>query len=261
MRLSPRYPAWYLWELGYAYRLAGRYKDAIATQQEVLVRNPDYLFAYTELVLNYIWVWVFQFDRDLQILEQALEKAQRAVALNDALPFAHASLGFVYLWKQQYEQALASGARAIALAEQSSAPSDSTYAASYSIMALILSHVGQPEKALEMAETAMRLDSPFYADLYASSLGTAYYLTGRHEEAIAALKRSAMHYPAYLWAYAYLAAVYSELGREEEARAAVSEMLRISPHYSLSMTRQRWPFKDPAQLERFLTALRKAGLK
>jgi len=31
MRLSPRYPDWYRWTLGRAYRLAGDYKNAIAS--------------------------------------------------------------------------------------------------------------------------------------------------------------------------------------------------------------------------------------
>ncbi len=33
------------------------------------------------------------------------------------------------------------------------------------------------------------------------------------------------------------------------------------PHFSLEVHRQRAPIKDPATLERMLTALRKAGLK
>jgi hypothetical protein len=51
----------------------------------------------------------------------------------------------------------------------------------------------------------------------------------------------------------------SELAREEEARAA--EVLRINPQFSLEALQQRLPYKDPAELERHLAALRKAGLK
>ena len=45
-------------------------------------------------------------------------------------------------------------------------------------------------------------------------------LSGRYEEAIATLKQFLTHYPNILHAHLILAAVYSELGREEEARAA-----------------------------------------
>ena len=58
-----------------------------------------------------------------------------------------------------------------------------------------------------------------------------------------------------------LTAVYSELGKEAEARAEVVEVLRINPQFSLELHKQRVPIKDPAVLERHITALRKAGLK
>jgi hypothetical protein len=57
------------------------------------------------------------------------------------------------------------------------------------------------------------------------------------------------------------AAVYSELGREAEARAEAAEVLRINPKFPLEVHKQREPIKDPAVLERHLAALRKAGLK
>jgi len=37
--------------------------------------------------------------------------------------------------------------------------------------------------------------------------------------------------------------------------------LRINPSFSLELGPQTWPYKDPAQLERDMAALRKAGLK
>ena len=46
-----------------------------------------------------------------------------------------------------------------------------------------------------------------------------------------------------------------------EAQAEVAELLRISPKFSLEGFRQVMPFKDPAESERYLAALRKAGLK
>ena len=57
-----------------------------------------------------------------------------------------------------------------------------------------------------------------------------------------------------------LAGIQSELGRKEEAQAEVAEVLRISPRASLEGQRERMPFKDQAVLERYLNALRKAGL-
>ena len=75
------------------------------------------------------------------------------------------------------------------------------------------------------------------------------------------LQESPHPQPRSLPAHQFLAAIYSELGREEEARAEAAEVLRISPNFSLEVLRQRLPYKDPADLERFLDGLRKAGLK
>jgi len=58
-----------------------------------------------------------------------------------------------------------------------------------------------------------------------------------------------------------LAAIYSELGKEAEARTEAAEVLRLNPQFSLEVHKQRAPIKDPATLERQLATLRKTGLK
>ena len=75
------------------------------------------------------------------------------------------------------------------------------------------------------------------------------------------MKQFLSRYPNILGAHLALAAVYSELGREAEARAEAAEVLRLNPQFSLEVHRQREPIQDPALLERHLAALRKAGLK
>jgi adenylate cyclase len=86
-------------------------------------------------------------------------------------------------------------------------------------------------------------------------------LAGRNEEAIAIQNRILARNPNYWAAHLSLAGIYSELDREEEARAEAAEILRIVPNFSPEAFMQRLPFKDPAVLERTLAALRKAGLK
>ena len=103
MRLNPHYPAWYLQQLGAAYQQTGRYAEAITAYKQLLVRNPNFLWAYVNLAFSYLAQWVFQLSQDPQTLEQALEAAQQAVALNGSLPQAHAVLGYVYLVQKQYE--------------------------------------------------------------------------------------------------------------------------------------------------------------
>src|SRR5262245_15699459 len=237
MRLNPRYPAWYLVEVGWAYRWMGRYAEAIATLKETISRNPNFITAYVGLADSYWRQWAFQLSADPQTLEQGLAAAQWAIALNDSLHFGHTGLGYVYLYQQQYEQALAEMERAVAL--------DPNEALSYAALAEVLSRVGRSEEALEAAEQALRL-KPLVVDRHLESVGIAYALAGRPEEAIAPLKQYLSRYPHTLGAHLILTAVYSELGKAAEARAEAVEVLRINPNFSLEVHKQRVPIKDPA---------------
>ncbi len=58
----------------------------------------------------------------------------------------------------------------------------------------------------------------------------------------------------------FLTVIQSELGRKKEAQAQMAEVLRVSPGASMEGQREKLPFKDQAVLERYLEALRKAGL-
>jgi hypothetical protein len=51
------------------------------------------------------------------------------------------------------------------------------------------------------------------------------------------------------------------LDREEEARAAAAELRRLDPEFSVDRIAKRLPFKDKVYTERYVNALRKAGLK
>jgi adenylate cyclase len=220
--------------------------------EKALELDPQYAEAYAFLGWTYLREWTLQWSLDPQALEQALALAQRAIAVDDSLAQAHATLGAVYLWKKQYDPAIAEEERAIAL--------DANFADAYRWLGFILDFAGRPEEAIGLVEKAMRLN-PHYPPFYLYFLGEAYRSTGRYEEAIAAFKRALTRNPDLLPAHLNLAVVYSELGREEEARAEAAEVLRINPKYSLEVLRQRFPYKDPAVVERMVAALRRAGLK
>ena len=83
-------------------------------------------------------------------------------------------MGYIYLYQQQYDQALAEMERAVALAP--------TEAGSYAALAEVLSRVGRSEEALEAAAQALRL-KPDIADDHLAGVGTAYAVAGRYEEA------------------------------------------------------------------------------
>ncbi|MBI3799003.1 MAG: tetratricopeptide repeat protein [Deltaproteobacteria bacterium] len=251
MRLDPHYPYWFAVQLGFAYRMTGRYGEAIAAQKQALLRDLNSGFPYPELASNYVQQWGAQLSQDPQTLAQALVAARQATALNDSYWGSHLALGTVYLYQQQYEQALAERVRTVAL---------NPNGAVLATLAEVLSRMGRADDALRAAEQALRLKF-WVADLHLLPTAVAYALAGRYEEALAPLQQYLTRYPDILEAHLTLATVYSELGKEAEARAETAEVLRLNPHFSLEVHKQREPIKDPALLERQIVALRKAGLK
>jgi TolB-like protein/Tfp pilus assembly protein PilF len=252
IRLNPRAPAWYLVELGVAYQLMGQYAEAGISFQKATNRNPKHWGACRLLADIILQQWSSQQTANAQTLAQAFVAAQQAITLNDADPISHMILGTVYLWRQQYDQAIAEGRRAVALNPPKSGP--------YASLAETFSRVGRPDETLQLVEQALRR-KPAIVDYDLNNVGTAYYFAGRLEEAIAPLKQYIARYPNILGAHLTLAAVYSELDREAEARAEAAEVLRINPKFSLEVHKERVPIKEPVVLEQHIAALRKAGLK
>ena len=57
-----------------------------------------------------------------------------------------------------------------------------------------------------------------------------------------------------------LAFNYAAWGRDEEARAAAQDVLRIDPKFSAQRYARAFPYKDPALSAQALALMRKAGL-
>ena len=105
----------------------------------------------------------------------------------------------------------------------------------------------------------MRL-SPYYPGWYLAILGSAHRLMGNYDEGIAAVKGWRDRSPDSTRPLVSLAYTFGMAGRDDEARAAVAEILKRKPKYSLNRVAKSSFFKDPAETERQLDALRKASL-
>lgn len=185
-------------------------------------------------------------------LKRALELCQKVIALDDSQADAYSLLGTIYLLQRQFDKAIDEGERAVAL--------NPNGADHHVWLAMILTSAGRPEEAISLLEKAMRL-SPFPPNPYSWCLGNAYALAGRYEEAVAQYKKALELSPDYLLAYVGLKASLWALGREQEARAAAAEVLRIHPKFSLKDHANALVFDDQTYLELYLNALRGAGLQ
>jgi adenylate cyclase len=219
--------------------------------EKALELDPQYAGVYGGLGATYWIEWLSQWNADPQNLVRAEEIIQQAIVLDESLSRAHAGLGFLKMFQKQYAQATAEIERALAL--------DPNSANNYRILAYVLMVTRRTEEAIEAAKKAVQLDPRQVQPLKA--LGEAYYYAEQYEEAIPVLKQVLTYTPNDWLVYFGLAISYSELGQEEEARAAGAEMLRLVPHFSIEKWKSMAPNKDPAVTERFAAAARKAGLK
>jgi adenylate cyclase len=165
---------------------------------------------------------------------------------------AYLLIGGVYLVKRQQEKNVAQAERALVI--------NPNGAMNNMYMAGALACAGRWEESLGYAEKAMRL-APFPPVWFYWVLGRSYFMTNQYDKAIETFKKAVHVSPDYLVAHAFLAATYSSLGWQAEAAAEAKEVLRINPKFTLeSYAKTSLPYKNKADIERYVAALRKAGL-
>ena len=218
--------------------------------------DPNWDVAWTLLGWTY-WAetrfgWA---ESPAESIKRAVEIAKKVTAINDTLPELHLLWSCIYLLQGDDEKAIQAGKQAIALGPNN--------ALSHALLANAMNYAGMFEKAITLAERAMRL-SPYSSPWYLMVLNNAYRMAGRYEEALVSekqyLNRCLKGECNPFMAHMGLAATYANLGRIEEARVHSKEMLKIEPGFSLEEARKILKFKNPVHTESAINALRLAGL-
>ena len=105
----------------------------------------------------------------------------------------------------------------------------------------------------------MKLD-PFHPTRLNFPIATYHFNRGEYEEALAAARK--INIPGYFWPQIFLAAIYGELGRQNEARSALEELRRLYPGITtetLIEEFQKHNIPDD-RIRRWVAAVSKAGL-
>ncbi len=91
-------------------------------------------------------------------------------------------------------------------------------------------------------------------------MGHAYFMLGDYEQAIEVSKKGLHQDPSIYGAIVTLAGSYAQLGRKEEARRYVDELLRLIPRYTLRALRKNPVFVHPELIDKLVESMRLAGL-
>jgi len=221
--------------------------------EEAIAMCPENPMGYINLARAYmIDYWVGGTKSPQETIEKGIELVQKALAMDDSIADAHNVLCALYIAKREYDRAIAEGERAVSLN-----PGSTFALLSY---ANSLNHACRPEEAIPLFQKAIRLNPLGPSSLY-REFGNALRDAGQFEEAVSAYKKAIQMAPDNILAHTGLAATYSMMGVEKEARAEAAEVLRINPNFSLDNFAKRVAYKEPSQKDKVVNALRKAGLK
>jgi tetratricopeptide (TPR) repeat protein len=122
---------------------------------------------------------------------------------------------------------------------------------------------GYIDKAITQCEAAIRmnpLDSKKAATSTFSTLSAALCLARRYEDSIRAGRRALTFTPTSNTARKFVAISLARLGRADEARAEIAELIKYQPDASMALFRQHG-FRHKWMQELHMEGLRKAGLR
>jgi adenylate cyclase len=184
----------------------------------------------------------------------AYQSASKAVAVDPRDAASHAALAACEGFMGRPSDAIARAQLAVDL--------NPNFTWAHGNLGLALTFSGRGEEAVAPFNEALRLSprDPFNFAWY-YLLAFALFVAGRYEEALHTAETSLRENASVPGAYRVRAASLSELGRIDEARSALADFLRLTPDATVASTRAQVPLKGPGDLDRYVAALKRAGLR
>jgi adenylate cyclase len=221
--------------------------------QQAIALAPQHPLPYTIIASTHVADLLYGASKHPVIsLAKATQSAKKGLTLDESYPPNYFSLAFIALARREHEKAITFSEKTIALNPNS--------AHGYWLLGNAFTYSGRPDKGIEYLKKAIRLN-PKPQGSFLFSLGMAYWMSGQNEKAIAMCKKAVDQAPDFINPRAFLTATYISSGQEVNARAETKEVLRIDPEFSIYKYARSKPFKNQADRDRLIDALRKAGLK
>jgi TolB-like protein len=192
-------------------------------------------------------------DTPDQDREDALSVATRAVALDDEDAGAHCTLGRVHYMRREHDLAIPELELAIEL-------NPSFALAHYGLGAAMVFSGRAPEAQVHL-DAAIRL-SPYDPNMgsFLVRMADAHLFMRQHDHAVD-WARKALRQPSFQWSrYAVLLSALGHLGRADEARSVLAEVVNLRPDFSIGFVRDTHLIADAGDFAYYLEGLRLAGV-
>ena len=229
------------------------YDLTIDAYRRAIQLDPQYARAYGALAVTLTRGYRQQLTKLSfeEARERALKLAKKAIELDQSSPPVYWSLGYVHLFRKEYEEAEAAARQATNLSPN--------YADGYGLLAFISNWRGKAQDAARYIKKAIALN-PYHTFDYPWNLGFAYYTLGRYDEASHALQQALVKNPSVLYPRLFLTACYVRLGQQDDAEWEIEQVKMQQPSPTLSLLANTLPFENQSQMIAFLDDLRKGGL-
>jgi len=194
-------------------------KKGIECFREAIAKDPAYAAAYAGLARAYDTLGTYSFLEPGEAFTKAKEAADRALALDERLSDAHASMGGVlmnHLW--DWEAAERSLRRAVAL--------DPNNAEGYHWYTDFLSAMGRRDEALATIRRGLELD-PMSLTMNVT-MGLTFFYARRYDEAIAQQRRTLELDPTFAPAVRSMGGALEQKGLYDEAIAAFQKAASLT---------------------------------
>lgn len=219
--------------------------------EKVIALEPDSPSGYTLAALTHNWLAMFGATDDVEgHYKLAEQRANESIERDDESGIGQTVLAHVRVEHHDWEGAL----DAVKEATDLRPSCDLTYG----IAASVMRYLGQWEDAVDYADRAARL-SPLFASWYHGIRANAEFMSGNYEAAADAAEGVVAENEEDVDALLTLAAAQSALGRTRHAAAAVDHARQTRPGLNTGALKSL-PYRDAADLDRFIGELKAAGL-
>jgi DNA-binding winged helix-turn-helix (wHTH) protein/TolB-like protein/Tfp pilus assembly protein PilF len=196
------------------------FNRGIAQFKQAVEKDSNYALAYAGLADSYIGLTFYNFAAPNETMPKAKEAAMKALAIDNALAEAHASLAHVLM---NYDWNWPEAEKEFKLSIELNAD----YATAHQWYGVhYLTATGRPEEALQEMKRALELEPTSL--VMNSFMGAALFFAARYDEAIEQCRRTIEMDPNFAVAHWYLGLAYEQKELFDDAIAEFQKATTLS---------------------------------